>query len=184
VDEALARRGLGVFALWPHGADVANTVPNLFPIRPRFRRGSGAQGLGKAFGFRALTSTPIDWIYGIASESLLNQAYAWLCERRRDYSPAMTFGMCAGDGRNSARSFRIGCVPAPVGSVRCGDSRPATRRSRLVGLRCAGAESNGPRLDRRLAAKSLAPVVPPGRAGVELNLSAVRWRVLRRLASA
>ena len=86
--------------------------------------------MGKAFGFRALTSTPIDWIYGIASESLLNQAYAWLCERRREYSPTMTLGMCAGDGRNSAQRFRIGCVPASIGSVRYGDYRPATRLSR------------------------------------------------------
>jgi hypothetical protein len=31
----LARRHLGIFALWPHGADVANTVPNLFPTRAR-----------------------------------------------------------------------------------------------------------------------------------------------------
>jgi len=29
----------------------------------------------------------MDWIYEIASESVLNQARAWLCERRRDYSP-------------------------------------------------------------------------------------------------
>jgi hypothetical protein len=28
----------------------------------------------------------MDWIYEIASESVLNQAYAWLCERRRDCS--------------------------------------------------------------------------------------------------
>jgi hypothetical protein len=30
----LARRQLGVFALWPHGADVAGAVPKLFAIRP------------------------------------------------------------------------------------------------------------------------------------------------------
>jgi RNA-directed DNA polymerase len=29
----------------------------------------------------------MDWMDEIASESVLNQAYAWLCERRRDYSP-------------------------------------------------------------------------------------------------
>jgi hypothetical protein len=41
----------------------------------------------KLCNFAALTSTPMDWIYEIASESVLNQAYAWLCERRRDCSP-------------------------------------------------------------------------------------------------
>jgi len=29
----------------------------------------------------------MDWMDEIASESVLNQAYAWLCERRLDYSP-------------------------------------------------------------------------------------------------
>ena len=29
----------------------------------------------------------MDWMDEIASESVLDQAYAWLCERRRDYSP-------------------------------------------------------------------------------------------------
>ena len=33
--------------MWPRGADVANAVPNLFTTSPRFRRASGAQGLGK-----------------------------------------------------------------------------------------------------------------------------------------
>jgi hypothetical protein len=32
-------------------------------------------------------STPLDWMDEIASESVLNQAYAWLCDRLRDYSP-------------------------------------------------------------------------------------------------
>jgi len=31
--------------------------------------------------------TPMDWMDEIASESVLDQAYAWLCERRLDYSP-------------------------------------------------------------------------------------------------
>ncbi len=30
----------------------------------------------------------MDWMDEIASESVLNQAYAWLCERRLDYSPS------------------------------------------------------------------------------------------------
>ncbi len=29
----------------------------------------------------------MDWMDEIASESALNQAFAWLCERRLDYSP-------------------------------------------------------------------------------------------------
>jgi hypothetical protein len=29
--------------LWSHGAEVANAVTNLLPIRPRFRKGSGAR---------------------------------------------------------------------------------------------------------------------------------------------
>ncbi len=29
----------------------------------------------------------VDWMDEIASESILEQAYAWLCERRQDYSP-------------------------------------------------------------------------------------------------
>jgi RNA-directed DNA polymerase len=42
--------------------------------------------VGKLSDFRALESTPVDWMDEVASESVLNQAYAWLCERRRDYS--------------------------------------------------------------------------------------------------
>ena len=30
---------------------------------------------------------PVDWMEEIASESVLRQAYTWLCERRRDHSP-------------------------------------------------------------------------------------------------
>ncbi len=37
----LARRYPGVFALWPHAADVANTVPNLFPTRAQVEAGVG-----------------------------------------------------------------------------------------------------------------------------------------------
>ena len=29
----------------------------------------------------------MDWMDEIASEAVLHQAYAWLCERRRDHSP-------------------------------------------------------------------------------------------------
>ena len=37
----LARRHFGIFASWPHGANVANTVPNLFPTRARIEAGTG-----------------------------------------------------------------------------------------------------------------------------------------------
>ena len=51
---------LDVFALWPHGADVANTVPNLFPTSARegackglimgdgLTRGSGRRRINRA----------------------------------------------------------------------------------------------------------------------------------------
>ncbi len=42
--------------------------------------------MGKLSDFRVPTLTPMDWMDEIASESVLNQAYAWLCERRLDYS--------------------------------------------------------------------------------------------------
>jgi len=29
----------------------------------------------------------MDWMNEVASDSVLKHAYAWLCERRRDYSP-------------------------------------------------------------------------------------------------
>ena len=45
----LARRQLGVFALWPHGADVANTVPNLFPIRSLKLLDERVEGTGLAY---------------------------------------------------------------------------------------------------------------------------------------
>ena len=42
--------------------------------------------MGKLLDFRALTTTLMDLMDEIASGSVLNQAYAWLRERRRDYS--------------------------------------------------------------------------------------------------
>ncbi len=42
--------------------------------------------MGKLSDFRGLTSTPMDLMDEVASEPVLNQAYAWLCERRLDYS--------------------------------------------------------------------------------------------------
>ncbi len=59
----------------------------------------------------------MDWMDEIASESVLQQAYAWLCERRLDYSPNDDVsGMCAGDGRNSAQGLRTGCELVAIGS--------------------------------------------------------------------
>src|SRR5271157_272397 len=55
----------------------------------RFRRGASdrvARHDGWAWG-RTERGTPMDWMDEIASESVLDQAYAWLCERRLDYSP-------------------------------------------------------------------------------------------------
>jgi hypothetical protein len=42
----------------------------------------------KLCNFSALTSTPMmDWMDKIASGSVLNQAYHWLCQRRLEYCP-------------------------------------------------------------------------------------------------
>ena len=56
----------------------------------------------------------MDWMDKIASESVLNQAYAWLCERRRDCSPTMTSGICAIDGAELAESTRSGEDKCPT----------------------------------------------------------------------
>jgi hypothetical protein len=42
--------------------------------------------MGKLSYFRGLTSTPMGWMDEIASQSIMNQAYAWLCERCLDCS--------------------------------------------------------------------------------------------------
>ena len=61
----LARRHLGIFALCSHGADVANTVPNLFPTRARIEAGTGlimGDGLTRAVanvGSRLQTRSPV-----------------------------------------------------------------------------------------------------------------------------
>jgi hypothetical protein len=36
---------------------------------------------------RTKRGIPMDWMDEIASEPVLNPAFAWLCERRLDYSP-------------------------------------------------------------------------------------------------
>jgi hypothetical protein len=45
----------------------------------------------------------MDWMNEIASESILQQGYAWLCERRRDHSLHGDLRMSAG-GERSWRS--------------------------------------------------------------------------------
>ncbi len=48
---------------------------------------SAWRGMMEAGRVRTKPGIPMDWMDEIASESVLNQAYAWLCERRLDYSP-------------------------------------------------------------------------------------------------
>ena len=76
----------------------------------------------------------------IASESVLQQAFAWLCERRREYSSNETSGMSAGVGRKSA-DFRPSCGRAVcLGPVRRFHPRRRDHRG-LVGPRCPGAKA-------------------------------------------
>ena len=101
----------------------------------------------------------MDWIYEIASKSVLNQVYPCLCERRLDYSPNDDVWDLRWRREElhpklqewlRARVYRIGAVI--TGWRR--DSRG------LVAPRCSGTEGDCSRSHRPLAAKTLTPLLP------------------------
>jgi hypothetical protein len=53
----------------------------------------------------------------IASDAALDEAYAWLCDRRKDYSPHDDVGHCVSDGPTSSLGCRKVC---------CGESTAVT----------------------------------------------------------
>ena len=66
----------------------------------------------------------------IASESILEQAYAWLCERRQDNSPNDDVWDVRWRWEEIRRSYKPSCVQAAIVSARFGGSAKVTKPSR------------------------------------------------------
>ena len=101
----------------------------------------------------------MDWMDEIASESVLNEVYPWLRERRLDYSPNDDVW----DVRWRREELRPKLLEwLRAGVYRIGAAITGRRRDHrgLVGPRCPGTEGDRSRSHRPLAAKTLTPLLP------------------------
>jgi hypothetical protein len=73
----------------PEGYGVCAELASVDPTEARRALGQGrpSRTTTSHEGGRTHATQPVDWMDEIASESVLPQAYTWLCERRREYPP-------------------------------------------------------------------------------------------------